>query len=215
MHSQEQLKSQLVAANHYAENLSEECELWLNERGISRSVAAKYSLGTVTDPVVGHEHHEGWISIPYLTALGLCVGFKFRRIDDGKPKYGSPTGQKSHLYNVLDTLLQSRVIAVCEGEFDTVIASGVIGIAAVGVPGVAAWKSHYPKLLSGFDTVLVLGDNDVKEDGTNPGAEFSRRVAGDVLNSRIVELPAGMDLNDYYTSNGIEQTRHLLGVNNV
>jgi len=215
MHSQEQLKSQLVAANHYAENLSEECELWLNERGISRSVAAKYSLGTVTDPVAGHEHHEGWISIPYLTALGLCVGFKFRRIDDGKPKYGSPAGQKSHLYNVSDTLLQSRVIAVCEGEFDTVIASGVLGIAAVGVPGVAAWKSHYPKLFSGFDTVLVLGDNDVKEDGTNPGADFSRRVAGDVINSRIVELPAGMDLNDYYLTNGLEQTHHLLGVENV
>ena len=215
MHSQEQLKSQLVAANHYAENLSEECELWLSERGISRSVAAKYSLGTVTDPVAGHEHHEGWISIPYLTALGLCVGFKFRRIDDGKPKYGSPAGQKSHLYNVADTLLQSKVIAICEGEFDTVIASGVLGIPKVGVPGVAAWKAHYPKLLSGFDTVLVLGDNDVKEDGTNPGADFSRRVAGDVLNSRIVELPAGMDLNDYYLANGQEQTLHLLGVNNV
>ena len=215
MHSQEQLKSQLVAANHYAENLSEECELWLSERGISRSVAAKYLLGTVTDAIAGHEHHEGWISIPYLTALGLCVGFKFRRIDDGKPKYGSPAGQKSHLYNVADTLLQSKVIAICEGEFDTVIASGVLGIPTVGVPGVAAWKAHYPKLLSGFDTVLVLGDNDVKEDGTNPGADFSRRVAGDVLNSRIVELPAGMDLNDYYLANGKEQTLHLLGVNNV
>ena len=61
----------------------------------------------------------------------------------------------------------------------------------------------------------MFRDNDVKEDGTNPGADFSRRVAGDVLNSRIVELPAGMDLNDYYLANGKEQTLHLLGVNNV
>jgi len=215
MHSQEQLKSQLAAANHYAENLNEECELWLSERGISRSVAQKFSLGTVTDAIPGHEHHEGWISIPYITALGLCVGFKFRRIDEGKPKYGSPAGQKSHLYNVNDVLERSRIIAICEGEFDTIICSGVLGIPAIGVPGVAAWKNHYPKLFNGFDEVLVLGDNDLKEDGSNPGAEFSRRVAGDLLNTRVVELPAGMDLNDFYLAKGLQDTRIQLGIKDV
>jgi DNA primase len=215
MHSQEQLKLQLAAANHYAENLNEECELWLSERGISRSVAQKFSLGTVTNAIPGHEHHEGWISIPYLTALGLCVGFKFRRIDEGKPKYGSPAGQKSHLYNVNGVLERSRIIAICEGEFDAIICSGVLGIPAIGVPGVAAWKSHYPKLFNGFDEVLVIGDNDLKEDGSNPGAEFSRRVASDLLNTRIVELPAGMDLNDFYLAKGLQDTRTQLGIKDV
>ncbi len=94
------------------------------------------------------------------------------KIDDGKPKYGSPTGQKAHLYNVSDITLMSPYILVCEGELDTIIASGVLGIPAVGVPGVQAWKSHYPKLFGGYETVFVVGDNDIKEDGTNPGAEF-------------------------------------------
>jgi DNA primase len=154
--------------------------------------------------------YEGWISIPYITASGSCVGFKFRRVDEGKPKYGSPTGQKAHLYNVSDITIMKPYIVVCEGELDTVIVSGVLDIPAVGVPGVAAWKPHFPKLFGGYETVYVVGDNDVKEDGSNPGAEFAKRVANEVMNSQIVTLPPNMDINDYYLVNGAEVTKTLL-----
>jgi hypothetical protein len=85
----------------------------------------------------------------------------------------------------------------------------------VGVPGVAAWKPHFPKLFAGYETIFVVGDNDVKEDGSNPGAEFSRRVASEIINSTICVLPAGMDLNDVYLSKGIEETKRILGAVNV
>ena len=58
--------------------------------------------------------------------------------------------------------------------------------------------------------VYVVGDNDIKEDGTNPGAEFSRRVASEITNSQIVTLPAGMDVTDYYLANGSDQLRSLV-----
>ena len=209
------MKSLLVAANRYAQAITPETLDYLNGRGISEEVAALYSLGTVSDPIPGHEHHTGWLSIPYITALGLCVGFKFRRLDEGKPKYGSPLGQKSHLYNVADVCKLSSRIVVCEGELDTVIVSGVLNMPAVGVPGVAAWKDHFGKLLNGYDVVYIVGDNDVKEDGTNPGAEFSRRVAGEVINGTIVQLPPNMDITDYYLANGADATKQLLGVPNV
>ncbi len=212
MHSKERLKSLLEAANRYADRIDEATLKYLEGRGISEKVAALYSLGTVTEPIAGHEGHEGWLSIPYITAMGHCVGFKFRRLDDGKPKYGSPLGQVSHLYNVGDITKRSGRIVVCEGELDTVLVSGVLGMPAVGCPGVAAWKPHYARLLNGYDTVYVAGDHDVKEDGSNPGAEFSRRVASEVMNATIVNLPAGMDITDYYLQNGYEQTRRLLGV---
>ena len=215
MHSIELSKSLIEAANRYADQVSEETLAYLNGRGISEEIAGLYSLGTVTDPIPGHEMHVGWLSIPYITAGGHCVGFKFRRLDDGKPKYGSPLGQKSHLYNVSDITRTSSRIVVCEGELDTVIVSGVLGIPAVGVPGVAAWKPHFAKLLSGYDVVYIVGDNDLKEDGTNPGAEFSRRVAGEVLNGIIVQLPPSMDINEFYTRNGVDATKHLLGVPSV
>ena len=210
MASNVQSKLQLEAAQRYAQEITPEALVALEERGISELVAAKYQLGTVVDPINGHEMHDGWLSIPYITALGHCVGFKFRRLDDGKPKYGSPTGQKAHLYNVSDVSILSPHIVVCEGELDAVIVSGVLGIPAVGVPGVQAWKSHFAKLFSGYDTVLIVGDNDVKEDGSNPGADFSTRVQQEVLNGQIVSLPPGMDVNDYYLAYGAEATRALL-----
>lgn len=210
MASNVQSKSLKEAALRYAQELSPQALVVLAERGISEEVASRFHLGTVTDPINGHEMYEGWISIPYMTALDMCVGYKFRRLDDGKPKYGSPTGQKAHLYNVVDTITLSPHIVVCEGELDTVITSGVLGIPAVGVPGVQAWKSHYPKLFTGYDTVYVVGDNDIKEDGSNPGAEFAKRVASEIINSQIVTLPPGMDINDYYLAHGADATRALL-----
>lgn len=210
MASNVQQKLLLEAAQRYAQAISPEVLDVLAARGISELVAAKFQLGTVTEPHNGHEMHEGWLSIPYITASGSCVGFKFRRIDDGKPKYGSPTGQKAHLYNVCDITVDSPHIVVCEGELDAVIVSGVLGIPAVGVPGVAAWKPHFPKLFNGYETIYIVGDNDIKEDGSNPGAEFSKKVANEVMNSVIVSLPPGMDVNEYYLAHGADKTRELL-----
>ena len=206
-----QQKSLKEAAERYAQEISAETLAVLDARGISEEVAAKYRLGTVTDPATGHEAHEGWLSIPYFTASDICVGFKFRRLDDAKPKYGSPTGQKTHLYNVSDVLIDSSFIVVCEGELDTVIVSGVLGIPAVGSPGVAAWKPWYPRLLLGYDTVFIAGDNDEREDKEeNPGQLFSKKVASEVSNSTVVSLPAGMDITDYYLQYGHDATRRLL-----
>jgi DNA primase len=211
MLSIEQTKSLLQAVVHYADSISDEALAYLAGRGISEETAARYQLGTITDPIEGHQMYEGWISIPYMTALGLCAGVKFRRLDDGKPKYGAPVGQKSHLYNVVSTMSSTKSIVICEGEFDAIVMEANCGIPAVGVPGVAAWKPYYTKLFNGFDIVYVVGDNDVKEDGSNPGAEFSRRVAGEVLNSQIVQLPPGMDITDYYLTNGKDATANLVG----
>ena len=206
-----QMKSLLEAAQRYAANLSDEAERYLAGRGISRDVAESFMLGTITEPLAGHEIHEGWLSIPYITALGHCVGFKFRRLDDGKPKYGSPLGQKSHLYNVSDVLVDSGIIVICEGELDAIVLSGLCNIPAVGVPGVTAWKPHFARLFTGFDRVYIIGDNDVKEDGSNPGAEFARRVSGELINGQIVQLPPGMDINELYLAEGPDAISNLVG----
>ena len=210
-----QLKSSLEAAIQYNKDLSAEAINFLADRGISKEVADQYLLGTITVPVAGHENYKGWLSIPYLTVMGHCVGFKFRRLDEGKPKYGAPLGQKGHLYNVSDIILSSEYIAVCEGELDTIIASAILGVPAVGVPGVQAWKAHFNRMFTGYGRVYVIGDNDLKDDGTNPGAEFSRMVAQEIGNATIVSLPAGMDLNDLYLAKGIEETKRTIGVPNV
>ncbi len=202
----------LEVVTGYSNSLDEATVSYLEGRGISEETARAFSLGTVVDPHPGHEMFQGWLSIPYVSALGIYQCVKFRRLDDGKPKYGQPIGQKLHIYNVADCLADKQYIAICEGELDAVVMSAEVGIPAVGIPGVAAWKPYYSKLFLGFDTVYVIGDNDDKEDGTNPGAEFSRRVAGEVLNSQIVQLTPGMDINEFYLANGPQSVRELLGV---
>jgi DNA primase len=212
MQSNEQGKLLLEVVTGYSNSLDEATVSYLEGRGISEETARAFSLGTVVDPHPGHEMFQGWLSIPYVSALGIYQCVKFRRLDDGKPKYGQPIGQKLHIYNVADCLADKQYIAICEGELDAVVMSAEVGIPAVGIPGVAAWKPYYSKLFLGFDTVYVIGDNDDKEDGTNPGAEFSRRVAGEVLNSQIVQLTPGMDINEFYLANGPQSVRELLGV---
>lgn len=213
MLTEEQRKSLTEAASHYRENMDELTSLFLAERGIPESVAKKYGLGTVTDPLPNHGHLEGWLSIPYYTANKTVVGFKFRRLDDGKPKYGQAVGQKTHLYNVTDILTPSSMIVVCEGELDTIIISGMLGIPAVGCPGVSNWKPHYSRLLEGYQKIMVVGDNDgMKEDGSNPGAEFNKRLTQELSEAVAITLPEGMDINDVYLTEGTEGLMRKLGV---
>lgn len=187
----------------YRDNRNVDCSAYLVSRGITEEVADTFLLGTVTDPATGHEHVEGLLSIPYRTPTGV-VGCKFRHIDGSTPKYMGVTGQKTSMYNVVDLHIDSDIIAICEGELDTVIMSGLIGIPAIGIPGVSTWKEWFPKLMEPYRKIYIFADNDVKADGSNPGMQLAKRIKEDVERSTIVYLPPGKDVNDMYLDEGPE-----------
>jgi len=189
------------AAQRYADHIEPQALSYLQERGISPQVASTYQLGSVVEPSVGHEHAVGMLSIPYRTPSGV-VGIKFRRIDGGTPKYLWPTGQKIGLFNVQDLHKSSDTIAICEGEIDTIILSGCVGIPSVGVAGVSQWKAHFPKLFEPYTKILIFADNDVKEDGRNPGQELAKRIKEDLPAAIVVGLPGNEDVNDLYLHYG-------------
>ena len=189
------------AAEKYCNSLTPQAASYLEARGITAEVAHTFRLGSVVEPSAGHEHAVGRLSIPYLTPAGV-VGIKFRSIDDTTPKYLWPSGQKIGLYNVLDLHRYSDTIAICEGEIDTIVASGIVGIPAVGVAGVSQWKPWFPKLFESYARILIFADNDVKEDGTNPGQELARRIKEDLDKATIVQLPPNMDVNEIYLQLG-------------
>ena len=137
---------------------------------------------------------------------------KFRALDGAEPKYLGPAGQKPRLYNVNDLLLPGSVVAVCEGELDTVIASAVVGVPAVGVAGTSMWREHVPRVFAGFDRVLVFMDNDEKEDGRNPGRELSERICNDLEQAVIITPPKGQDLTDWYLAEGLDPIREACGL---
>jgi DNA primase len=203
MLSTEQRHSLTVAAENYHNSLNEQTASYLKSRGITKEIAGSFLLGTVTNPIPGHEHAVGCLSIPYLTKSGV-VGVKFRKVDGGSPKYLWATGQKIGMFNVPDLFIDSETIAICEGEIDTIILSGICNIPAIGVAGVSNWKPWFPIMFEGYKNVLIFADNDVKEDGRNPGMELGLRIKEDLNNATIIHLPDNQDVNDVYLKQGVE-----------
>lgn len=183
---------------------------WLAGRGIDLNVALTARLGWVSDPVSGYEAFVDHICIPYDTPSGVRA-VKFRRIDGGKPKYTAPLGQQTRMYNV-KALANTDTIVICEGEIDTIIMHHIVGVNAVGISGVGNWKPHFPRVLRGFQNIIVVVDNDEKEDGSNPGQDLARRIIEAMPRARNVLLPKGMDVNDFYLAEGPEAVRERIGV---
>ena len=197
----EQRRLLTESAHKYHEALTPQAVSYLRERGITKEVATTFRLGSVVEPSAGHEHAIGRLSIPYLTPAGV-VGIKFRSIGDGTPKYLWPTGQKIGLFNVSDLHRYSDTIAICEGEIDTIIVSSFCGIPAVGVAGVSQWKPWFPKLFEPYKRILIMADNDIKEDGRNPGQELAGRIKEDLNTATVIQLEPNLDVNDTYLKYG-------------
>lgn len=202
------------AAQQYQQSLaSSPAEQYLESRGISETARHTARLGWVTaDNVMpGHEPFVNHISIPYISPSGI-VAAKFRRIDDGTPKYTAPMGQRVRMYNVMALQERTDTIVICEGELDAIILNHEAGIPSVAVAGVTQWKPHFPRMLKGFTNVVVVADNDKKDDGSNPGQDLAHRIIESIPRARNVLLPDGMDVNEYYLAAGASALRERLGV---
>jgi DNA primase len=184
---------------------------YLQSRGISDVAAKEYQLGYVLDPPAEHEQYKGRLSIPYVTPTG-AVDMKFRCIaehdckDTRCVKYQGESGASSRMYGVLALEKDSRFIAVCEGELDTVAANTIAGIPAVGINGANKWKPHYQYLFEGYDEVIVLHDGD---DG---GRKLADTVTSALYNSRAVPLPDGEDVNSFLLEHGAKALRERAGL---
>lgn len=204
-----------LAAETFAKNvrLAEE---FLAPRGVSEEMAIGYQLGVVSEELHGFERFVGMLSIPYLSPVGP-LAIKFRCIScegkcEGHPKYNAPEGQQVRLYNVAALHTDADVVAICEGELDALVMTELVGVPAVGVPGASNWQDWYPRCFSDYETVLVVADNDKKEDGSNPGLKHARKVVAKVPGGRLVTPPLGLDLNDWVLRDGAAAVREACGV---
>jgi DNA primase len=170
---------------------------YLKSRGLSEDSAASFRLGFVENPLPGHETARGMLSVPYVTRGGI-VTVRFRRLGDGDgPKYRSVPGDPPRIYNANALLVPSDHIAICEGEFDAIAATGA-GLPAVGIAGVSAWKDYFARCFKGYRAVYILADQDDK----GQGMEFAEKVAAQIKNARISPMPSGHDVNSYVLENG-------------
>jgi DNA primase len=160
---------------------------YLEGRGISLRAAEDYRLGCVPQTATeGFEQYAGMLAIPYLTPAGP-VHFKFRRLDDGKPKYIGLSGG-NYLYNVKALSDATDTIAICEGELDALVLSAS-GIPSVGIPGASNWQKHWRYIFADFSRVIAFVDGD--DAGRNMAKSLQEKI-----DARPVILPDGMDVSD-------------------
>lgn len=182
------------------------------KRGLSEASAASFRLGYVGSPLPGHERYRGRIAIPYLNDLGT-VSIRYRCMEDhrceGHAKYLSEAGDDARPYNVHAMTLNTRRIAIAEGEFDAMTAAAA-NIPAIGLPGVESWKKLARYLrhgLNGYDEVIVLADADDK----GQGMDLAEAIAADVRTARARPMPDGHDVNSYVVEAGSEALRERAG----
>lgn len=180
-------------------------EEYLAGRGIDATVAATFLLGYVDVPEVGHDVYTGRLSIPYVTPAGP-VDIRFRSLSGDGPKYLTRPGAQPHLYNVKAFGEDSDVIALTEGELDAVVAHGVAGIPAIGVPGANAWKPFYARAFQDYERVILLCDGD------EPGKGWGKRIAQEIEQAIVITMPDSMDVNDIVLAEGPDGLRKRAGL---
>lgn len=110
------------------------------------------------------------------------------------------------MYNVGVLTSTQDVIAICEGEFDTMSAQQA-GIPAVGIPGANSWNHVFARAFK-FRKVVILADND----DHGEGMKFAEQVQADVRGARIVLMDAGHDVNSFMVEYGEEALRDKVGI---
>lgn len=201
------------AATSYQQQLAVDtaAQEYLTSRGIGPEAASSFRLGSVREPLVGHEQYRDRLAIPYLTPAGPvtfvfrctlrdCEGCRAGKDEGGHSKYLALPGDRS-LYNVADLATESQVIHVAEGELDALTLS-MAGLPAVGVGGSEGWKPWYSICLADFAEVYVWGDGDAA------GMKFARFIEKE-LKARRVAMPPGEDCNGIYVRAGAEGLRRL------
>lgn len=192
-------------ARHYYQHVGEAADYLLG-RGVTGEIAQHALLGYCQDPLPGHDQYVGRIVIPYLTPNGV-VDLRFRAIDNSNPKYLSLPGHKPRLYNTVCLANDPPMVGITEGEFDALVATHVVGVPSVAVPGAQAWSSRrHSRVFRGYERVLVFADGD------DPGRQLANQIARDVPQAIVVDLGDGLDLNEVYLTSGVDSIRKKAGL---
>ncbi len=192
--------------NHYQQHVGL-AQQYLDSRGITPAIAAAARLGVVQDPLPGHENLVGRMVIPYVTPMGVR-DLRFRSLDDmEQPKYLSLPGHSPRLYNTTVLIDDPDVIGITEGEIDALVATHLVGIPSVALPGAQAWTPRrHLRVFKGFRKVVVFADGD------EAGRALASNIAKDLKQTLVVDLGDGLDVNSAVLSMGVEEVRRRAGL---
>lgn len=191
------------------------CRAYWSGRGFSVEAAVQFGVGWVIDGPYADR-----LSIPYLTPSGLPWTIKYRCITQhdckavGCPKYLYDSGSEHHLFNAGVLADTPPVVVVTEGELDAIAVQTLVGVPAVGYPGVQAFQQmkHFPYCFTDIAEVVIIADYNEPKAGETVGAglKAANTIAGMLPQGRVVQIPAGEDdANSYLLKYGPEAFKRL------
>lgn len=188
---------------------------FLSARLLDRDAAIGLRLGVVSEPYESdHARFVGRLAIPFVTPAGV-VNMRFRCLKPhdcksvGCHKYDSIAGLGTRLYNVSALHSKGARVGCSEGELDAAVATHVLGLPTVGVPGIKNWKDHFGRCFADYDEVLVFADADEDEER---GLKHARRAVKDIGGAaRLIVPPMGHDLTEWIQRDGVDVVREAIG----
>lgn len=163
----------------------------------------KVSKKVMEDRALGFDGNS--ITIPIFNQYGFCINIR-RYNSDRKPKMLSwEEGYGENSIYLLDNLIGSKSIILCEGEWDALVleSNGFKAVTRTG--GAKTWTTKFNEFFVGKDVYLCF-DND------EPGKEGLRIVTKelqDIAKSiKIITLPLefeGADISDFFQRGGTAQ----------
>ena len=198
---------------------------YLAQHGLKdREIMNRYELGCVMDPLPGDERFRGCVSIPYLGRRDV-VSIKYRcalsygdsshdchTAGDGHAKYGKYSGDKVKPYNTAAFFLANDIIGIAEGEVDAILATEVLGVPTIGIPGAQQWQAYskiWSLALKDYDRIIIFADGD------DAGRSCARAIGADLgPRHRIVKCDDNEDVSSMIVKGHTERLKRMTGVNN-
>lgn len=169
----------------------------MQERGLKPEAIERFRLGFVDDPLPGHEHMRGRISIPYLAPDGSVGTIRFRAPGgSGGKKYLSMANDPPRLFNTSALEAPVTGLFVTEGELDAITVS-MLDFPAVGVPGATAWNPVWRWVFAQYSVIYVLHDDD------DPGKDLADTICAQLDSARPIPMTGG-DVNSCYLEMGAD-----------
>ena len=182
---------------------------WQVYKPVTLEMVEAYNLGVGVLPFSRCKHER--LLVPLLEN-GNLVGIRGRRIGCDCPKWLSPAGNRTVLYNA-DRIQAGKPVFIVENAVDALLFTAMIAIPAVATLSISYWKDEWLELLRPAGLVVVAYDNHLPGNGggksewlaTHPhdiepaGIRLVNKLNAAGIKARLFDwkdAPVGTDIGD-------------------
>lgn len=179
-------------------------EYLLNAKGFRKDLCVRAKVLIENNDGVVKDRFYKRVLFPNMKRREV-VNISGRSLDNSEPKYLHLPGELEHLFNE-DALLDHKIVFLSEGAPDCLTLEQN-GYPSVAVLGAKNFKPNDTGKFSRCETVYLCLDPDPA------GKEGALKIARMLLDkAKIIELPEGLDINDYFKTHTKEEFDRLIEV---